>query len=53
MDHMDRVRNRQAGKDRPRIRDKQADGGKARGQNRYIKRLDQQGSGETEAYRER
>lgn len=27
---MDRVRNRQTGKDRPRIRDKQADGGKVR-----------------------
>lgn len=31
MDHMDGVRDRQTGKDRPRIRDKQVDGGKVRG----------------------
>lgn len=32
---MDRVRNRQTGKDRPRIRDEQADGGKVRGKQIY------------------
>lgn len=31
MNHMDGVRDRQTGKDRPRIRDKQVDGGKVRG----------------------
>lgn len=35
---MDRVRNRQTSIDRPRLRDKQADGGEVKGKHRCIKR---------------